>query len=358
MFRNYSHDPKDPSNKHSFEIYDVDVSIVNGIRRTILTDIPIPGIIGEETPTVEIIRNDGPLHNEIISHRIGLLPVCLTEDEIENYDDNSIQLELNMLNEANIMKNVTSGDISGTLNDKPITKKDMEKIFPKNNVTDSHILITRLRMNEGMHFKASVVKKTARFNSAFSPVSLANFFYMQDPAIADKKEGILEKERSFYTNEFGEANVMKFEIEPINNNLLPRYLVSKAIEIIIGKLENLIANITSRDIGTNGVKMTQFEGLPNTYEFNIQNEDDTLGNIIQSIVHGKYVRNAKSKIDNMHCSYIGYICPHPLKAEMNIRITLDDETNPGAFIKFMETNCRIIVDMLSNIKTEWNKFSK
>lgn len=358
MFRNYSHDPKDPSNKHSFEIYDIDVSIINGIRRTILTDIPIPGIIGEETPTVEIIRNDGPLHNEIISHRIGLLPVCLTEDEIENYEDNSIKFELNMFNEANTMKNVTSGDISGTMNDKPITKKDMEKIFPKNDVTGSHILITRLRTNEGMHFKASVVKKTARFNSAFSPVSLANFFYMQDPAIADQKEGILDKERSYFANEYGEANALKFEIEPINNNLPPRYLVNKAIEIIIGKLENLIANITSRDIGTNGVKFTQFEDLPNTYEFNIQNEDDTLGNIIQSIVHSKYVRNPNSKVDNMHCSYIGYICPHPLKAEMNIRITLDDETNPASFIKFMETNCRIIVDMLTNIKTEWNKFSK
>lgn len=358
MFRNYFHDPKDPSNKHSFEIFDVDVSVINGIRRTILTDIPIPGIIGEETPTVEIIKNDGPLHNEIISHRIGLLPVCLTEDEVENYEDNSFQIELNVFNEANTMKNVTSGDISGTINDKPVSKKDMDNIFPKNNVTDSHILITRLRTNEGLHFKASVVKKTARFNSAFCPVSLANFYYMQDPEIADKKDGILDKERSYFVNEYGEANAIKFEIEPINQNILPRYLFNKAIEIIISKLENLITNITSRDIGSNGVKLSQFDELQNTYEFAIQDEDDTLGNIIQSFIHHKYVRKSNAKIDNLHCSYIGYICPHPLKTEMILRITLDEETNPISFIKFLESNCRIIVDMLTNIKMEWNKFSK
>lgn len=358
MFRNYSHDTKDPSNKHSFEIYDVDIAIVNGIRRTILTDIPIPGMIGEDASTIKMIRNDGPLHNEIISHRIGLLPVCLTEDEIENYEDNSIEFELNILNNTATTKNVTSADISGTLNDKAITKKDMENIFPKNEITDSHILITRLRANEGIHFKASVVKKTARYNSAFSPVSLANFFYIQNPALAKEKESVLDKERAYFTNEYGEANAVQFEIEPINNNIGPRYLVNKAIEILIAKLETLITNITSRDIGTNGVKLTQFDNLPNTYEFNIENEDDTLGNIIQSIIHNKYVRNTKATVENMRCSYIGYICPHPLKTEMILRITLENETNPTSFIKFLETNCMVIIDMLTNMKTEWNKFSK
>jgi hypothetical protein len=58
MFRNYAHDIKDPSGKHSFEIHDVDVSVINGIRRTILTDIPIPGMISEEESTIEVIKNN------------------------------------------------------------------------------------------------------------------------------------------------------------------------------------------------------------------------------------------------------------------------------------------------------------
>ncbi len=348
MFRNYSYDPKDPSDKHSFEIHDVDIAFVNGIRRTILTDIPITGIIGEETPTVHIIKSNGPLHNEILSHRIGLIPINMSEDDIEGYIDNSIELELNVSNESNATLNVSSADIKGKKNGKELTKKDLDIMFPANKVTKSHILITRLRTNETLHFKANVVKKTARFNAAFCPVSLANFYYMIDPEIAKKKDNILDKERSYYTNKFGEANAVMFEIEPINNLLGPKYLINKAIEIIIEKLQNLIVYILSDQ-----VIIKQFENLENTYDFIISNEDDTLGNIIQSYIYSRYVRN-----DNSECTYIGYICPHPLKSELIIRITLDGQTDSKMFIKFLESNSRLIIDELLNIKKEWNKFAK
>jgi DNA-directed RNA polymerase subunit L len=357
MFRNYSYDPKDPSDKHSFELHDIDVAVINGIRRTILTDIPMPGIIGAEDGTVKIIKNIGPLHNEIISHRIGLLPICLSEDDIEDYDD-SIELELNVINEGNAMKNVTTADIKAKKHNKELTKKELEKMFPPNPVTKSHILITRLRTNEQLHFKATVVKRTARFDAGFSPVSLSNFFYIQDPALAKKKDSILDKERAYYTNKYGDANAVQFEIEPINKLLGPRYLVNKAFEIIIEKLNKLITNIISEGLGSNGVSIYQFQDLQSTYEFLIENEDDTLGNIIQSHVHTKYVREEKPTLDGIHCSYIGYICPHPLKTDLLIRITLDDQVNPKTFVKFMEANCRAIIDELNNMKKEWNNFTK
>lgn len=356
MFENYYHNKK--LDRYSFEIHDVDLSIINGIRRTILTDIPIPGIIGEDSSTIEIIKNNGPLHNEILSNRIGLIPICLSEDDIENYDDNSLVLELNVSNSGNEIINVTTGDIKATMNDKALTNKELSIMFPVNPISNSHILITRLRTGEHLHFKATVVKKTARFNSAFCPVSLSNFFYIQDPKIANEKTNVLDKERSYYKNEYGDPNAIQFEIEPINNLLPIKYIFNKAIEIIIGKIENLISNITSQDINYNGVKVYKFQNLENTYEFNIQNEDDTLGNIIQSIIHNKFVRNPKNTLNDKHCSYIGYICPHPLKSELIIRFTLDNEKNQDEFIKFLEYNCRSIIDILTNIKTEWNIFSK
>jgi DNA-directed RNA polymerase subunit L len=358
MFRNYAHDAKDPSDKHSFEIHDVDVAIINGIRRTILTDIPVPGMIGEEEPTIEIIKNNGPLHNEIMIHRIGLIPICMTEDEIEEYENGYVELELNVLNEGTTMLNVSTADIKVKKGGKDVNKKDLDNMFPANPVSKTHILITRLRTGEQLHFKANVVKKTARFNAAFSPVSLANFFYMQDTEQAKKKDNILDKERAYLSNKYGEANAVVFEIESVNHLVGPKYLVSKSIEIIVDKLNTLIANINSESLGANGVKLYQFENLDSTYEFSIQNEDDTIGNIIQSFVHNKYVRDEKSVLDDMHCSYIGYVCPHPLKAELIIRMTLDDQTNKAVFIRFLEINCRLIIDELLNMKKEWNKFMK
>jgi DNA-directed RNA polymerase subunit L len=113
-----------------------------------------------------------------------------------------------------------------------------------------------------------------------------------------------------------------------------------------------LVNINNSEI----VKIQQFQDITETYEFIIDNEDDTLGNIVQSYVHNNYVRNKKN-VNNMTCKFIGYICPHPLKSTMIIRITLADITEKNMFITFMEKICKEIVNEIVDIKTKWNKFA-
>jgi len=353
MFVNYTHDPKDPSNKYSFEIQDIDISIVNGIRRIILTEIPIPGIIGETESTVQIIKSIGGLHNEILSHRIGLIPICLSEDQIENYQDDSIVLELNVKNNGIGMMNVDTSQIKGKIDGKELSNAQLSSLFPKNEITNSHILITRLRTNEELHFTANVVKKTAMFNSSFSPVSLSNFFYIQDDNQITKDMNVLDKERAFHKNKYGEATRIQFEIEPINPHVSANYLMNKSMEILMQKLNDLVENITTGN--SEKVKISKCDDLENTCQFVIQDEDDTLGNVIQSILHNKFVRN-KSSNSEIECSYIGYICPHPLKAEMVIKMTLENQTEVQKFATFLVHQCKVIVDEVSIIKNEWNKF--
>ena len=245
MFKNYIFDPKNPTNRYTFEIYDIDLAMVNAFRRIILSEIEIPGMIGENEPTIEIISSNGPLHNEILTHRIGLIPICLKENEVDNYIDNSIILELNVNNTTNTMKNVTTEDIIVKRNDKEIDKKELREIFYPNMVTNNYILITRLRENEYLHFKGSVVKKNSKYNAAFNPVSLCTFSNIIDKSKITKDMSILDKEREYYVNKYGDPNAFKFEIEPINKYLTPKYLINKSIEILINKLNNLLSNIRS-----------------------------------------------------------------------------------------------------------------
>jgi DNA-directed RNA polymerase subunit L len=356
MFRNYSHDPKDPSNCHTFEIHNIDLAIVNGIRRIILTDVHIPGVIGEtigtDEPTVNIIENTGALHNEIITHRIGLIPICLSENEIEFYD-NSIRLELNIKNEGNKTENVTTKDITIYRNNEKLSDKESIKIFPANKISKDHILITRLRTGEHLHFTADVVKRCGRDNASFNPVSLCNFSYIQDPVEADKQLSILDKERAYFKNKYGDPIAFKFDIEHINPNIAAKYLVNKALEIMIAKLNTLRENMIDN---SEHVEIRQFQDIENTYEFYVNNEDDTLGNLIQSYIHNKYIRESNKFNETISCLYVGYVCPHPLKALMVLRITLDDETNKATFVSFLEYNCKLIIDELNKIKLEWNKF--
>ena len=67
---------------------DIDKSFINGIRRTILSEFPTYSFNSEpyQDCDIKIIDNTSSLHNEFISHRIGLLPVNVSP--IDNfYDD-------------------------------------------------------------------------------------------------------------------------------------------------------------------------------------------------------------------------------------------------------------------------------
>jgi DNA-directed RNA polymerase alpha subunit/DNA-directed RNA polymerase subunit L len=367
-FQNYSYD--EPSGCSSFEINNIDLAIINGIRRVILTDIPIPGIIGEklenDDPSVDILINNGALHNEIIIHRIGLIPICLKEEEIDDYKDNSIHIELNVKNTTNKTLDVRTSDITATRetetrNTANISKEELATIFPANKISGDHILITRLRTGEHLHFKAKVVKRAGRDNASFNPVSLSNFSYIQDPKEADKKTNILDKERSYYKNKYGDAVRFKFDIESINHNIGPKYLVSKSLDIIIGKLELLRRELNNEQAAAataaTKVKIQQFQDIAGTYEFIIEDEDDTLGNIIQSYIHNHFIRENNKYKDKIACTYIGYICPHPLKSLMILRISLEGVADAKIFSAFLDDNCAIIAEELSKIKNDWAKFA-
>jgi len=360
MFYNYSFDPKDPSNNHTFDIHNIDLAIVNGIRRIILTDIPIPAAIGEklddDEPTVEVISNTGALHNEFIIHRVGLVPICLTEEEIESYEDNSLVLELNVKNETNATINVTSKDFIAYMKGDKLTKDELLSIFPPNKVSKDHILITRLRTGESLHFTANIVKRTARENASFNPVSLSNFSYIQNPEEASKYENINDKERCYYKDKYGDPYKYKFDIEYININVGPKYLIPKSLDIIVNKLSNIRHELIDTE-KSDKIKVQQFQDITSTYEFIIENEDDTIGNIIQSYLHNKYVREKKLFKKSINCSFAGYICPHPLKSIMIIRITLENITDEGEFKIFLGDICNEIIEEIINIKTNWNKFA-
>jgi DNA-directed RNA polymerase subunit L len=279
-------------------------------------------------------------------HRIGLIPLHISEEITENYEDNDYEFELNIENKSSDTINVTTGNITGKYKDKNLTKAELDKIFPTNRTTNSKILITRLRGGEHIHFKAKAIKRTGKLNASFSPVSLSNFYYVQNKTEADKKDNILDKERCYLKNEYGDPSTLNFQIESVNG-FSYKYLFQKALDIINEKLQNLIIKLSAKEI-----EIIKVQNCDNSYEFKIMNEDDTLGNLIQSLVHNRYIRSKEEK----KCNYVGYICPHPLINELLIRFTLNDE-NTQNFYDFFIDNCKDIIKIIDDIKAEWNSFA-
>lgn len=346
------------ANRYIFEIHELDLAIVNSIRRVILSEIPTVGFLGEKEPTINITKNNGPLHNEFMIHRIGNIPIHFSEEEVESFIDDEFEFYIDIKNNDAKMLNVTSKDIKGNKNGKELTEKELNRLFPANNVTKSHILITRLRQGEELAFNAKVIKSTTLTHASFSPVSLCAFSFIQDHEKNKEEKDILQKERNYLKNNYGDPTAIEFSIEP-EKGLSAKYLVAKAVEILRNKIDTIEQELETNN--STKVTLEQNEDIRNTFDLIINDETDTFGNLFQSINYSKYIREKNTILDNKFTmSYIGYYAPHPFDYKIVIRLTLQNEDN----IKpTLEEAMRVYKKCLSNVNNslkevydEWIRF--
>ena len=352
-FRNFSK-VNENAGRWSFEINEpaLGCAFVNAIRRIILTDIPVLGFIGETMDqneySFQILANDGPLHNEYMQARLGLLPIHHFVSDAIELEKNGFEFELNEENASHDMKNITT-DMFTVRNG----SKGAKDFFP------NQILITRLCPNQKIHIRGTPIVKTARFHACFSPVSLCVFHYIEDShAIAAEKGPLspLQRERMYLKNKYNDPVAFKFEIEseitpnePKADKKQIHDLVRMAIEILITKMETIIAEMQKSEDEPRMVKSQPASTAG--HEFIFQNEDDTIGNLIQSYVHRKYVRSRET-IDDMLIEYIGYYCPHPLDPSVVLRI-YSEGASPDKYRQCLNKISEEIIEELNAALGEW-----
>ena len=219
-------------------------------------------------------------------------------------------------------------------------------------VSKQPILITRLRPNETLHVKGHAVKKTSRFHAGFSPVSLCTFSFLRDEHEAAKKDNILDKERAYMRNAYGDPIAFKVDIEP-KVALSPRYLVSKALGMLINKLTTLQHELYADE----SEKLVVEAGDTGGYNFTISNEDDTLGNMIQSYMHVHHVREGKQAPSGSVVTYVGYYWPHSLGLTVVVNVRLSSDAKKKEYIDVMAATTRAMIAQLQDIMNMWLQFA-
>jgi DNA-directed RNA polymerase II subunit RPB3 len=369
-----------------FQLAPTDVAYANVLRRIILTEVESVAfrshILEDGTTTdIKISKNSTPMSNEMLAHRVGLIPINISNP----LEWNSAQyaFKLNVVNDSPDSRDVVAADIQVLQNrgpeEDPLLIPSGEFFYP-DPISKETSLIAVLKGRVGtqepetLTFEAVASVGIGRENAQFIPVSQCSYSYTADPSPerqreyfekwlkAHKKIDISELEtnstrkkelerefntmevaRCFMINERGEPNSFDFTVETIGV-LDPFYIVARALQVVQEKLLPYVT-IDSGDLPSN-IKVRPADARMKGFDFIFTEEDHTLGNLLQCWMDSNLV-------DAGEITYAGYKVPHPLKDEMLLRISVDDgkETSARAAISKAAQAC---ADMFRRWSTQWS----
>jgi len=369
-----------------FTLAPTHVSYANTLRRAMITEVETVAFaadIAENGGTTDVLitKNSTPMSNEMLAHRIGLLPVHV-ENPLE-WNPEEYTFKLDVVNDSTNPRDVVASDITVLKNrgpeEDPLPVPSVQFFHP-DPVTHDTTLLTVLKGRvgtqepEALSFVAKATLGSGRVNARFMPVtSRCSYGYTLDDSPERKKEmftkwltthkkvnptelesnsgrkGELEREfatmeiqRCYKIDERGEPYSFDFIVESIGV-LDPTYTVRRAIDILQKKLL-IYASIDSGDLPEN-LKMRPADARMKGFDFIFQHEDHTLGNLLQTWME-------QNEMDSGEITYAGYKVPHPLRDEMLLRVGVESgkDTDARAAVAKAAGSC---ARMFSTWAAQW-----
>ncbi len=341
-----------------FRMTPSNTTLANTLRRQIVSAVPTVGFRTEPAEKSDILieTNTTPLVNEMLAHRIGMIPVRV---DPATFDPARYEFHIEKENATKELQDIHAADFV-ILERDPANPLDegrqvpTEAFFPPDSITGSTVLITRLRPqwnpiapHEKLVLKARAVISTGAENARWSPVSQCSYEYTRDdnPELVDEmfqswvtvskkvanlaelgEERLAEFRREYNTMEIqrcyrkdaaGEPNDFTFYVESVGALSVPA-IMRAAIEATIAKLtkyQDLDGEIPEN------VQVQPADARFPAVDIVFRHEDHTLGNLLQHYLVDNHVRAEGEPIqEEPRITFAGYRVPHPLKPEMVVRV--------------------------------------
>jgi DNA-directed RNA polymerase subunit L len=241
--------------------YGLDKSVANALRRTLLNDIPTVAFETDEglPPDLTMVTNHSVLHNEMLLHRVALVPLYLDPegfhkhyffechvvhdspdpfkfitandmniyplrqhlyDRIQQSNDESVESDPHEVEALRTVLQTHSPDNYDLL--QPLTQKEKDNILRpfKFRGNQHYCLLNELKhtgtegIHQEVHFFGSPSVNTGRSNSRYQAVSQASYSFLHDENLIQKTledkltlKQISEEEKPRFTRKFmlGEA---------------------------------------------------------------------------------------------------------------------------------------------------------
>lgn len=366
MFANYKEDVSSPPLysgntrrlRADFVLHDTNITIANTVRRAILSQTPSVGFRTEpyDKSDITISINTTPLVNEMISHRIGMIPINANP---LTFNPDLFTFELDVENKTKEIIDVRASDFKVYMRDplRPLEEPiqvDTKTLFPPDPITGQTVLITRLRPqwnptapNERLKLRARASVSTGAENIRWSPVSQSSYEYTLDSDEVHLQEVFLkwlernkkisnvaevdasrlddlkaefktmEIQRCYLTDAAGNPNNFTFHIESVGIQDIPTIVHNALVscEVLLKKYQDIDGGAMIPN-----VRIQEGDSRFPSIDFIFQNESHTLGNLLATWLVDNKISDTKDNI----VTYAGYKVPHPLRPEMFVRVGIKE----------------------------------
>ena len=353
----------------TFQIDNLNVSFINAIRRTILSDIPtvVFRTFPHEKNDAKFYKNTTRLHNEILKQRLSCIPIHINDLSIP-LDD--FVVEIKMKNDTDTIMYVTTKDfkIKNTKSGNYLKQSEVAKIFPADPYTKDHIIFARLRPKisddiegEELHIEAKMTISNADEDGMFNVVSTCSYSMTPDANKQNaewnnyekkiKSEEIYNEEdiedikKNWYlldAKRFYKPDSFEFILKSIgvfdNNEIM-----KKACNILIKKIDDFISVIDSQTI-----EIKDAETVMTSFDIVLENEDYTLGKVFEYGLHKKYYE------DDMVFDFVGFRKLHPHDNHSIIRVSFaNNNGNKDALYGYLKDVAIYTKTYFQNIKNQF-----
>jgi|TARA_B100001971_G_scaffold96406_2_gene89123 DNA-directed RNA polymerase subunit L len=348
-------------------IYNLDTCIVNSFRRIVLSDV-----VGIAFDNIIIQTNTSIINNEILSHRLSLIPL---EIDIDNIDNICVEL-----------------DVSNSDYDKMfVTSSDLKVISGKIDIIPN-ILLVELRHGEKISLKMYPIKGNGKKHAKFQPVSVCCFKINEDVRI---KEEIWNK-----LSESSKKNLRKYCKDTLSLNP-HHYLYDNSVgaygfknfnentknKIVTG-VKSYLVDDGIMDIDDSVIFNDQYYNKKYVYSFKLESHLVDPYNIFSKILYQfnqKIIdlQNKDIEIDNQNClagvcfviegeghtignilsrelqkddrvKYSYYKMKHPFDRKIMLYLILNDEkSDETKYAKVLADSFKRIVKINNDLQTEW-----
>tara|TARA_A100001015_G_scaffold35537_1_gene39246 strand:+ start:1852 stop:2961 length:1110 start_codon:yes stop_codon:yes gene_type:complete len=356
-------------NRLSFTLSNIELSIVNAFRRTLLSDIPIVVFrtFPYEDNLANIEINTSRLNNEIIKQRLSCVPIYINDLQ---FPVNDYQIEIDIKNNSEEIIYVTTKDIKvkNKTNEKYVLEADKLKMFPPDSITGDFIDLVRLRPKittdgEGEHLKLTCgfsvgtsgensmfnVVTTCSFGNTPDKIKLNDLWSEREKELKETDPKILKTLKLDFDIIEGQRNYIKNSYDFVmetNNIYNNNELITISASIINKKLDSILASL----VGDKNIISPVTDTMPNCFEILLENQDYTIGKLIENKLYKLYFENGKDKALN----YVSFIKYHPHDDHSFIKLSMINIDDPRVISKYIITACEDIkknVVMVSKLIT-------